>query len=290
MIEIRRYTAEDRRTCVEIFTDLKEWFGPAVSAEGYLVGLEDYSTWIAQVGESIVGFLSVRPSSVETAEIRVMAVRRGLHRQGVGELLVRSAEDWCRARRIPYLQIKVPDPADHEYFARTRAFFESCGFVHLDTLARLWNPTTPAIQLVKRVHPCTAEELVKRLELEPHPEGGYYRETWRSSRELDLPDYSGTRSAGTSILFLLAAGQSSAWHRVASDELWMWQGGDPLRLSIKPERDGEVHTLVLGPTNPQGLVPAGQWQAATPDAGPHGYALSGCVVVPGFDFADFEMA
>ncbi|MGM0578416.1 MAG: cupin domain-containing protein [Myxococcota bacterium] len=141
----------------------------------------------------------------------------------------------------------------------------------------------------------TVEELITTLGLARHPEGGYFRETWRSELELPasaLPDHPGARSAGTSILYLLPAGRISALHRVRSDELWLFQMGDPLRLRLGPERD-PLEEYVLGPRpgdRLQVLVPAGWWQTAAPIDGPAGYTLVGCVVVPGFDFADFEMA
>ena len=128
-------------------------------------------------------------------------------------------------------------------------------------------------------------DLIDTLRLEPHPEGGYFRETFRSA--VELPAYGATRSAVTSILFLLPTGARSRRHRVRSDELWLHQQGDPLRLTIADEarllgqRDGALL---------QAAVPAGVWQSAEALPGPHGYALVGCVVAPGFDFVDFEMA
>ncbi|MEE4152751.1 MAG: cupin domain-containing protein [Erythrobacter sp.] len=138
----------------------------------------------------------------------------------------------------------------------------------------------------------SAAALIAQLELAPHPEGGWYRETWRAEAS------EGERAGGTAILFLLKAGESSHWHRVDADELWLWQGGDPLRLSIAPGQEGPIRELSLGPAPAggqflQGLVPAGDWQAARPLAGErsaHGYCLVSCVVVPGFDFAGFELA
>lgn len=135
----------------------------------------------------------------------------------------------------------------------------------------------------------SVEELVSSLRLLPHPEGGYFRETWRSDRVLELADYPGPRNAGTSILFLLPAGVRSAWHRVTSDELWLWQGGDPLELTIRETEESDEQLIVLGVDRFQALVPGGWWQTATPMSGSAGYSLCGCVVVPGFDFADFEM-
>src|SRR4051812_30314471 len=145
-----------------------------------------------------------------------------------------------------------------------------------------------------------------RLDLSPHPEGGWFRETWRSDltvAESALPaEYSGSRSAGTAILFLLMPGQQSAWHTVRSAELWMHHRGSPLVLEIgkaapaatsdRAERHG-ARTHLLGSDvesgeQPQILVPPGHWQRARPrDDEP---ALVTCVVVPGFDFADFVLA
>jgi predicted cupin superfamily sugar epimerase len=138
----------------------------------------------------------------------------------------------------------------------------------------------------------SADRLIERLQLAPHPEGGWYRETWRAE-----PDNEG-RAKGTAILFLLKSGETSHWHKVDADELWLWQDGDPLDLSIAQTDTGPVQTLTLGRDIAdgqclQGMVPAGAWQAASaapaPKAG-HGYTLVSCIVVPGFDFAGFVLA
>ncbi|WP_310489718.1 cupin domain-containing protein [Chamaesiphon sp. VAR_69_metabat_338] len=141
----------------------------------------------------------------------------------------------------------------------------------------------------------TVIELIDNLQLQPHPEGGFYRETWRS--DLCLPssilpaDYSGSRSAGTAILFLLPTGHSSRWHRVRSAELWFHQAGDPLELGMAATLDEESQVTYLGRDYCwQAVVPPHHWQRAQPIAGKAGYALVACVVVPGFDFADFEMS
>jgi predicted cupin superfamily sugar epimerase len=131
-----------------------------------------------------------------------------------------------------------------------------------------------------------AAALIDQLGLIPHPEGGWYRETWRA------PAASGDRAAGTLIHFLLETGQRSHWHRVDADEIWLWQGGDALELAIAAD---QVLRVVLGADQAEGnclqaVVPAGFWQAATPLIGGHGYALVSCVVVPGFEFAGFELA
>ncbi|MCW2666507.1 MAG: hypothetical protein JWN57_1469 [Frankiales bacterium] len=126
------------------------------------------------------------------------------------------------------------------------------------------------------------------LDLQPHPEGGWYRETWRAPGATPTPY--GDRSPATSILFLLEPGQASRWHRVRSAELWLWQGGGPLQLRLggTGDRPALTHTVVLGPEGErQHVVEPGQWQAAAPAAGEA--VLSGCVVVPGFDFADFQL-
>lgn len=138
----------------------------------------------------------------------------------------------------------------------------------------------------------SAAALIAQLNLAPHPEGGWYRETWRSDAG------EGERARATAILFLLRAGESSHWHRVDAEELWIWQGGDPLVLSLAESDQGPVEELVLGldvtrEGQLQGLVPTGAWQAARPlggDSAVHGYCLVSCVVVPGFEFAGFELA
>ena len=129
-----------------------------------------------------------------------------------------------------------------------------------------------------------ARALIEELRLEPHPEGGFYRETFRSP--VEVAAHGGTRSAVTSILFLLPTGAKSRLHRVKSDELWLHHRGDDVRLTIGDE---EVALGQDAPASLQAFVPAGDWQAAEALLGPSGYALVGCVVAPGFDFADFEM-
>ncbi|AFY92275.1 cupin domain-containing protein [Chamaesiphon minutus] len=143
--------------------------------------------------------------------------------------------------------------------------------------------------------PTEIVQLIDKLQLQPHPEGGFYRETWRS--DLCLPqsalpsEYTGDRAAGTAILFLLPTSHCSRWHRVRSAELWFHQAGDPLELTIAKTLDGEAQTIFLGSDNCwQAVVPPHYWQRATPIAGEAGYALVACVVVPGFDFADFELS
>ncbi|NUT36888.1 MAG: cupin domain-containing protein [Hamadaea sp.] len=137
--------------------------------------------------------------------------------------------------------------------------------------------------------------LAEQLDLRPHPEGGWFRETWRAPQTFDPPGYPGPRAAASGIYFLLGPGEESAWHTVRSDELWLWHRGGPLELMLGgtgpfPAREPEV--LRLGPAvesgeQPQLLVPAGVWQAARPAAGQE--VLVSCVVAPAFDYADFRL-
>ena len=130
-----------------------------------------------------------------------------------------------------------------------------------------------------------AKAIITRLGLVPHPEGGWYRETWRGAAADD------GRSRGTAIHFLLEAGQRSHWHRVDADELWLWHAGAPLEVLVA-EAGGPVIATRLGGDPvageaPQCLVPAGGWQSTEAR---QGWALVSCVVVPGFDFAGFTLA
>ena len=134
--------------------------------------------------------------------------------------------------------------------------------------------------------------LVDQLGLRPHPEGGWFTETWRACASLDTGR--GPRATASAIYYLLEPGQVSAWHRVRSDELWLHHTGGPLTLVIGGDgpAPGEGHdrllgTDVAGGQSPQLLVPAGCWQSARPAA--DGAVLVSCVVSPGFDYADFEL-
>jgi len=140
------------------------------------------------------------------------------------------------------------------------------------------------------------KRLIDELGLLPHPEGGWYKEVYRASEEIGaagLPErFGGARSFSTSIYFLLAGDNFSAFHRIKSDELWHIYAGDGLTIHvIAPNGDYEGinlgNRLEAGETF-QAVVPAGSWFASEPNDG--GYALVGCTVAPGFDFADFELA
>jgi predicted cupin superfamily sugar epimerase len=132
----------------------------------------------------------------------------------------------------------------------------------------------------------SAAAIVRRLDLAPHPEGGWYREVHRSREILVTPR--GPRAALTSIYFLLESTQVSRWHVVDSDELWHHQAGAPLELVTYRPDTRHLERRVLGPPGdacePIGAVPAGVWQAARSLGD---YSLMGCDVGPGFDFADF---
>ena len=153
-----------------------------------------------------------------------------------------------------------------------------------------------------------SDELIRALGLQPHPEGGFYAEIYRSTALVVPDDARGARAALTTIYFLLAQGQRSRLHRVTSDEAWHFYEGDPLELTIIDRAFEHTERITLGPVrpvegghgdpplragNPPALperpvhvVPAGMWQAARPLGA---YTLVGCTVAPGFEFADFSM-
>jgi predicted cupin superfamily sugar epimerase len=142
-----------------------------------------------------------------------------------------------------------------------------------------------------------AQHWIDTLKLERHPEGGYFRETYRSELAVPKPalppSFGGDRSVATAIYFLLQGDDFSAFHRIASDEMWHFYSGGPLSVYVI-DSSGKSSELKLGP-NPdlgemfQAVVPAGSWFGSCL-AEPHSYALVGCTVAPGFDFRDFEMA
>jgi uncharacterized protein len=126
-----------------------------------------------------------------------------------------------------------------------------------------------------------------RLDMRPHPEGGWYRETWRHPATVETPR--GPRSLTTCVAFLLEPGQRSAWHRVASDELWLWQGGGPMLITVGGFDESPVPGFSVElREGGQYLVRAEEWQAAEPATDEP--SLVACVVSPGFDFADFTLA
>lgn len=132
---------------------------------------------------------------------------------------------------------------------------------------------------------------IKTLNLKRHPEGGHYAEVYRSKTTCSTPN--GTRNHATAIYFLLEKEECSAFHKIASDEMWHFYDGGPLNIYFF-DHQNELQTLVLG-KNPEkgevliGVIPAGCWFASSPAEG-SAYCLAGCTVSPGFDFEDFQLA
>ena len=131
----------------------------------------------------------------------------------------------------------------------------------------------------------TPKELIALLDLAPHPEGGWYKETWRAEAT------DGDRAAGTAIYYLLEAGDVSHWHRVDAAEIWHWYAGGPLSLTVSPNGH-DAENFVLGAElgagqRPQRIVAPGWWQTATSLGA---WTLVGCTVSPGSEFSGFEMA
>lgn len=142
----------------------------------------------------------------------------------------------------------------------------------------------------------SASQIISTLDLGPHPEGGYFRQTYRSSdraRHSVLPErFESERHFSTAIYYLLKAGEFSAFHRIKSDEVWHFYGGGPLELHLLQDDGHTCVTVGLAlerGDRPQFVVPAGIWFAARP-APLSPYSFVGCTVSPGFDFADLEIA
>jgi predicted cupin superfamily sugar epimerase len=132
----------------------------------------------------------------------------------------------------------------------------------------------------------TAADIIRLLDLKPHPEGGHFRETFRDPRTVD------GRSASTAIYFLLARGERSHWHRVDAVEIWHFHAGAALTLEVALGDEGPIEPIALGPDlaageRPQAAVPAQAWKAAVSSGD---WTLVGCTVAPGFEFAGFELA
>jgi uncharacterized protein len=143
----------------------------------------------------------------------------------------------------------------------------------------------------------SAAQLIQQYHLQPHPEGGWYKETYKSNEQITanaLPQrFSGSRAFSTAIYFLLEAGNFSAFHRIKSDECWHFYTGDPLWIYVI-DHGGKLSVIHLGNDIDQGqlfqyMVPANCWFASRPAPG-SSFCFVGCTVAPGFDFADFELA
>ncbi|MEM7613875.1 MAG: cupin domain-containing protein [Pseudomonadota bacterium] len=134
------------------------------------------------------------------------------------------------------------------------------------------------------MHP-SAQQVIAALDLAPHPEGGWFRQTW-------IAETSAPRASGTAIYYLLAAGEASHWHRIDSAEIWHFYAGAPLALSLSEHDDSTPARHTLGPEimagqRPQIIVPPGHWQSARSTGD---WSLVGCTVSPGFEFDHFELA
>lgn len=143
----------------------------------------------------------------------------------------------------------------------------------------------------------TAKQLIESYSLQPHPEGGWYKEAYRSKEIIPvagLPDrYNGNRCFSTFIYFLLEQGEFSAFHKIQSDECWHFYAGDPMQVFII-EEDGALTVIELGSDAAKGqlfhyVVQAGRWFASRPSPG-SSFSFVGCTVAPGFEFSDFELA
>lgn len=145
--------------------------------------------------------------------------------------------------------------------------------------------------------PLDVDQIVQKMNLLPHPEGGYYKEIYRSASLISenelIPHFSGARSFCTSIYFLLTSANFSAFHRIKQDEIWHFYAGSPLTVHvIYPDGSYVAHRVGMqldSNIEPQLVVPAGCWFASTVEE-VDGYAFVGCTVAPGFDFEDFELA
>ena len=231
---------------------------------------------VAERDGSVVGFAAT--GGDEVAELFVAREARGTE---VARLLLRAAEQAVRraGHRTACLGVVTGN-------VRARRFYEREGWRDEgDVDNPVDGPEGPiAVPCRLYVKDLPRPALAESLDLEPHPEGGWYRQTWASPVPVTLPD-GRVRPTATLIHFLLPAGESSAWHRVRSDEVWLAHTGTvTLELGGSGDRPGP-----LGQVNVEThvVVPAGVWQRTLPaDAD----ALVSCLVSPGFDFADFELA
>jgi hypothetical protein len=237
-------------------------------------------------GTQQVGFVHASPDEPTT-----LAVANGLYGQAeepMLALLVDESRLSAPVRYEPGDPVPPPGVPPDTFFPHVYGPVEMAAVTAVRYLRR--DPSGRYAGLDAR--PATAEA----LDLLPHPEGGWYRQTWSAEPGFEPPGYAGRRAAATAIYFLLPPGTQSCWHAVRSDELWLWHSGGPLTLLLggADERPGtEPAAVTLGPDLaagqwPQHLVRAGHWQAARPAGAWE--ALVTCVVAPGFDFADFKVA
>ena len=201
-------------------------------------------------------------------------------RQGVGRALMQAAEQWALAQGCR--EFASDALIDNEVSARAHL---ALGFAESAQLRCFRKPLAAAPPNAR------AAALVRELSLQPHPEGGHFAELFRSATGVRPADERGERPALTTIYYLLAAGEVSRWHRVRSDEVWHFYEGGPLELLVLSHDASRLTRHRLGAvrdgSRPTATVAAGDWQAARPLGD---YALVGCTVGPGFDFADFQLA
>jgi predicted cupin superfamily sugar epimerase/GNAT superfamily N-acetyltransferase len=235
-------------------------------------------TTVALVGGEIAGFVVVHDDELE--QVYVDAGHRGA---GVAPALMAAGlrQVAGSGHERAWLAVAAGN-------ARARRFYEREGWTDdglFDYAAE--GPHGPIVVPNHRmVRSVDRPVLAETFGLEPHPEGGWYRQTWASAVTVTLPD-GRVRPTATLIYFLLPAGDSSAWHRVTSDELWLAHtGAVTLELGGDGAAPETLTQVVVDATRPQLLVPAGVWQRTVPSEAD---ALVSCLVSPGFDFEDFEL-
>lgn len=231
---------------------------------------------VAEQDGDLVGFATTGDD-----EVADLFVERAVRGTGVARLLLAAAERAVRraGHRTACLGVAPGN-------ARARRFYEREGWRDAGDVDHAVEGPDGPIAVPTRLYlkDLPTPPLAEALGLEPHPEGGWYRQTWASPVTVTLPD-GRVRPTATLIHFLLPAGDSSAWHRVASDEVWLAHTGVvTLELGGAGARPGEVSEAVV---ETQVVVPAGVWQRTVVSDSD---ALVSCLVSPGFDFEDFELA
>lgn len=164
MVTIVAFRPAHLRACREIFGTLGDWFGIAESNEKYLRELSELPAFVAVVRRRVVGFASLRRHFPGAAELEVLAVRRDLHRRGIGRALIARCEAWCALRGVEMLHVKTLAPSDPDAgYARTRAFYRALGFVPLFE-TELWGPENPMLVAVKALKARGSAQLDRPIE------------------------------------------------------------------------------------------------------------------------------
>ncbi|MEZ5064294.1 MAG: GNAT family N-acetyltransferase [bacterium] len=150
-VTLRSMHADEAASCEAILRDLPDWFGIEEAIVSYRRDIESLETWVAETGEEIAGFLTLKPHNEHSAEIQVLAVRATLHARGVGRALVEHAEGLLRARRVAFFQVKTLGPSrSNANYDRTRGFYLRMGFLPLEE-NKLWGEGNPCLILVKHL-------------------------------------------------------------------------------------------------------------------------------------------